>query len=102
MNPYEDAYLRKRVGAIIERQQQGAIVIASYADGTTLPTRSDLPPLGRRDSPHAYDARFLRAVLEAIRSPKLRFEANAHNAPMVIRPQNGEEVLYLVMPMYQG
>lgn len=54
MNPYEDAYLRKRVGAIIERQRQGAIVIASYADGTGLPTRSDLPPIGRGEYPHDY------------------------------------------------
>ena len=55
MNPYEGAYLRKRVGAIIERQQYVATVIASHNDGTGLPTRSDLPPLDRGDSPHDYN-----------------------------------------------
>jgi len=46
--------------------------------------------------------RYLRAVLEASRGPKLRFEANVHNAPAVIQPLNEEEVLYLVMPMHHG
>jgi hypothetical protein len=68
MNRYEDAYLRKRVGAIIGRHQHGAKVIASHDDGTGLPTHCDLPPLGREDSPHGYNVRFLRVVLEAIRS----------------------------------
>ena len=60
--------LRKRVGAIIERRQRSAIVIASHDNGTGLPTHCGLPPLGRRDSPHDYNVRFLRVVCEAIRS----------------------------------
>ena len=54
MNPYEDAYLRKRVGAIIERQKQGKIIIAAYEDGTSLPTRQDLPDTKPSLYPHDY------------------------------------------------
>ena len=54
MKPYEDAYLRKRVGAIIERQKQGKIVIAAYEDGTGLPTRQDLPGTKPSSYPHDY------------------------------------------------
>ena len=54
MKPYEDAHLRQRVGAVIEQQKQGKIVIASYEDGTGLPTREDLPGLKRSPYPHDY------------------------------------------------
>jgi len=54
MKPYEDAYLQKRVSAVIERQKQGKIVIAAYEDGTGLPTRQDLPVLKAASYPHDY------------------------------------------------
>jgi len=54
MKPYEDTYLQKRVGAVIERQKQGKIVIAAYEDGTGLPTRQDLPAIKAAQHPHDY------------------------------------------------
>ena len=54
MKHYEDAHLRQRVSAVIERQKQGKIVIAAYEDGTGLPTRQDLPTLKAAQYPHDY------------------------------------------------
>jgi hypothetical protein len=54
MKLYEDTYLRQRVGAVIERQKQGKIVIAAYDDGTGLPTRQDLPTIKATQYPHDY------------------------------------------------
>lgn len=54
MKPYEDTYLQKRVSAVIERQNQGKIVIAAYEDGTGLPTRQDLPAIKAAQYPHDY------------------------------------------------
>ena len=54
MQPYEDAYLRQRVGAVIQLQKQRKVVIAAYQDGTGLPTRQDLPNLRPSASPHDY------------------------------------------------
>lgn len=54
MKPYEDTHLRQRVSAVIERQKQGQLVVASYEDGTGLPTRSDLPAQSRGAYPHDY------------------------------------------------
>ena len=54
MKHYEDTHLRQRVGAVIERQKQGKIVIAAYEDGTGLPTRQDLPTIKASPYPHDY------------------------------------------------
>ncbi|MEI7847135.1 MAG: hypothetical protein WCK35_15150 [Chloroflexota bacterium] len=55
MNIFEDKYLRERIVQIIARQKEGQIVIASYKDGTGLPTREDLgAELTRAAFPYDY------------------------------------------------
>lgn len=86
-----------------EVEGRGRLVLSAQSDETGS-SEIELP-LEKLEGPGltmAFNVRYLRAVLEAMRGPKLRFEANAHNVPAVILPQNGEEVMYLVMPMYQG
>lgn len=49
-----------------------------------------------------FNVRFLKDVLEAVKSKEVVFEANASNSPAVIKPLNEEDYLYIVMPMHQS
>jgi DNA polymerase-3 subunit beta len=62
-------------------------------------------PLQRLEGPAlsiVFNVRFLKDVLEAVKSKEVVFEANASNTPAVIKPRNEEEYLYVVMPMHQS
>ncbi len=50
----------------------------------------------------AFNVRFLREVLEVIRTPNVALEMTAPNAPAVIRPVGDEDFLHVIMPMHLG
>ncbi len=50
----------------------------------------------------AFNVKFLREVLEVIKSPNVALETSAANAPGVVRPVGDEEFLHVIMPMHLG
>jgi DNA polymerase-3 subunit beta len=50
----------------------------------------------------AFNVKFLREVLEVIKSPNVALETSAANAPGVIRPVGDESFLHVIMPMHIG
>ncbi|HSO27956.1 MAG TPA: DNA polymerase III subunit beta [Anaerolineales bacterium] len=51
----------------------------------------------------AFNVRFLREVLDVVRSPNVALETTSDTSPGVIRPvgpQNGSEFLHVIMPMH--
>jgi DNA polymerase-3 subunit beta len=50
----------------------------------------------------AFNVKFLREVLEVIKSPNVALETSASNAPGVIRPVGDEDFLHVIMPMHLG
>jgi len=50
----------------------------------------------------AFNVKFLREVLEIIRSPNVALETAASNAPGVIRPVGDDDFLHVIMPMHLG
>lgn len=50
----------------------------------------------------AFNVRFLREVLEVIKTPNVALEMTAPNAPAVIRPVGDENFLHVIMPMHLG
>lgn len=50
----------------------------------------------------AFNVKFLREVLEVIKSPNVALETSAANAPGVIRPVGDESFLHVIMPMHLG
>jgi DNA polymerase-3 subunit beta len=50
----------------------------------------------------AFNVRFLREVLEVVRSPNVALETSAANSPGVIRPVGSEDFLHVIMPMHLG
>ncbi len=50
----------------------------------------------------AFNVKFLREVLEVIKTPNVALETAAPNAPGVIRPVGDENFLHVIMPMHLG
>lgn len=50
----------------------------------------------------AFNVRFLREVLDVIKTPNVALETSAPNAPGVIRPVGDEDFLHVIMPMSLG
>ncbi len=50
----------------------------------------------------AFNVRYLRDVLEVIKTPNVALETTADNAPGVLRPIGDEEFLHVIMPMHLG
>ena len=50
----------------------------------------------------AFNVKFLREVLEIIKSPNVALETAAANAPGVVRPVGDDDFLHVIMPMHLG
>jgi DNA polymerase-3 subunit beta len=50
----------------------------------------------------AFNVKFLREVLEVIKSPNVAIETAAANAPGVVRPVGDDDFLHVIMPMHLG
>ena len=50
----------------------------------------------------AFNVRFLREVLEVVKTPSVAIEMNANNAPGLIRPVGEENFQHVIMPMHLG
>jgi len=50
----------------------------------------------------AFNVRFLREVLEVVKSPNISLETNMNNTPGVIRPLGDENYIHVIMPMHMG
>jgi len=50
----------------------------------------------------AFNVKYLREVLEVIKSPNVALETAAPNAPGVVRPVGDDNFLHVIMPMHLG
>jgi DNA polymerase-3 subunit beta len=50
----------------------------------------------------AFNVKFLREVLEVIKTPHVALETSAANAPGVIRPVGEDTFTHVIMPMHLG
>ena len=50
----------------------------------------------------AFNVKYMREVLEVIKSPNVALETSASNAPGVIRPVGDDNFLHVIMPMHLG
>lgn len=50
----------------------------------------------------AFNVRYLREVLEVVKSPNVAIETSAQNAPGVVRPVGDDDFLHVIMPMHLG
>ena len=50
----------------------------------------------------AFNVKFLREALEAVKTPNVAMETSGPNAPGVIRPVGNDEYIQVIMPMHLG
>ena len=50
----------------------------------------------------AFNVKFLREVLDVVRTPNVALETNTNNAPGVIKPVGDENYVHVIMPMHLG
>jgi DNA polymerase-3 subunit beta len=50
----------------------------------------------------AFNVRFLREVLDVIKSPNVALETNANNAPGKLQPVGDDSFTHIIMPMHIG
>jgi DNA polymerase-3 subunit beta len=50
----------------------------------------------------AFNVKFLREVLEVVKTPNVAIETSAANAPGVVRPAGDDNFLHVIMPMHLG
>ncbi len=50
----------------------------------------------------AFNVRFLREVLEVIKTPSVAIETNQNNTPAIIKPIGDEDFVHVIMPMHLG
>ncbi len=50
----------------------------------------------------AFNVKFLREVLDVVRTPNVALETNTNNAPGVIRPVGDDDFIHVIMPMHLG
>jgi DNA polymerase-3 subunit beta len=50
----------------------------------------------------AFNVRFLREVLDVVKSPNMALETSTATAPGVFRPVGDEDFLHVIMPMHLG
>ncbi len=50
----------------------------------------------------AFNVKFLREALEAVKTPNVAMETSGPNAPGVIRPVGNEDYIQVIMPMHLG
>ncbi|MBN1303353.1 MAG: DNA polymerase III subunit beta [Anaerolineales bacterium] len=50
----------------------------------------------------AFNVKFMREMLEVVKSPNVALETTAPNAPGVIRPVGDEDFIHVIMPMHLG
>lgn len=50
----------------------------------------------------AFNVRFLREVLDVIKSPSVALQTNANNTPGLVRPVGDDSFLHVIMPMHLG
>jgi len=50
----------------------------------------------------AFNVRYLREVLDVVRTPSVALETNANNTPATIKPIGEDEFTHVIMPMHLG
>ncbi len=76
------------VSAMTEEKGKSEIKLGATVDGVPLLI--------------AFNVRFLREVLEVIKTPNVTIETNAANTPGLVRPVGDEHFTHVIMPMHLG
>lgn len=86
--PGSDLPGRLEISAQSEETGSSEVVVDATVDGVGLVI--------------AFNVRYLREVLDVIRTPSVAIETNANNTPALIHPIGDENFQHVIMPMHLG
>ena len=88
ITPEEEGPGKVEISALTEETGKSDISVEANVDGSGLLI--------------AFNVKYLREVLEVIRTPNVVLETNANNSPGVVRPVGDENFVHVIMPMHLG
>ena len=88
IQPGDDKPGEVEISAISEETGSSEIKVDASVDGPGLVI--------------AFNVRFLREVLDVIKTPNVALETNANNTPAMIRPVGNDDFTHVIMPMHLG
>ncbi|MHB8933708.1 MAG: DNA polymerase III subunit beta, partial [Bellilinea sp.] len=50
----------------------------------------------------AFNVKYLREVLDVIKTPSVALETNQNNTPATLRPIGDDDFVHVIMPMHLG
>jgi len=77
-----------KISALSEETGSSDITVDANIDGAELAI--------------AFNVRFLREVLEVIKTSSLTIDTNANNTPAMIKPLGDDNYTHVIMPMHLG
>jgi DNA polymerase-3 subunit beta len=91
-----------RLNVVVDEGGAGRVEINSQTEETG---KSDIQLEGNVEGDGiliAFNVKFLREVLDNIRTPNVALETNTNNAPGVIKPVGDDNFVHVIMPMHLG
>ncbi len=91
-----------RLNILAQGDQPGVVEISAQSEETGT---SDIKVDANVDGPGlliAFNVRFLREVLDVIKTPSIALETNANNTPATIKPIGDDNYTHVIMPMHLG
>lgn len=82
--------------------EPGEVEISAYAEETGSNETVVAATVEGQGLLIAFNVRFLREVLEVIKTPNVALETTTPNAPGVIRPVGDDSFVHVIMPMHLG
>lgn len=83
-------------------QEPGEVEISAHAEETGSNETVVAATVEGQGLLIAFNVRFLREVLEVIKTPNVALETTTPNAPGVIRPVGDDSFVHVIMPMHLG
>lgn len=91
-----------RLNVVSHGDEPGTLELAAQSEETGS---SDIKVDATIDGPGlviAFNVRFLREVLDVIKTPSMALQTNANNTPGIIKPVGDDNFVHVIMPMHLG
>ncbi len=91
-----------RMNILPQGDQPGVIEISAQSEETGT---SDVKVDANIDGPAlliAFNVKYLREVLDVIKTPSVALETNQNNTPATLRPIGDDDFVHVIMPMHLG
>jgi len=82
--------------------EPGNLLISGQSEETGSSETEIVASIDGKELVIAFNVRYLREVLDVIRSPEVALETSMATAPGVIRPVGEDNFLHVIMPMHLG